>query len=153
MVQRAVLDSNALDRVLDSPDLNVQVVAAVEADQVRLLYTHVTIDELAKIPDARMQRRADLLAWVTTFASPVPTGGFVLDVSRLDMGRIGDATGVIPYLQSAQGDHTLDALIGATAKYEAAYLLTYDKRLSNRAAAHGIAVCTWESLLEEIDTS
>lgn len=66
----------------------------------------------------------------------VPTGGFVLDVSRLDMARLADASGVIPYLQSDRGDHTLDALIGATALYERAFLLTYDKRLASRAASN-----------------
>jgi hypothetical protein len=112
MVVTAVLDSNAVDRILDSPDLNGRVATAVQSQGLRLLYSHITIDEIAKIPDVRQQRRTDLLSWVTTFCSPVPTGGFVLDRSRLGMARLGEANGVIPYLQSDKGDHTLDALIG-----------------------------------------
>lgn len=147
MAITAVLDSNALDHVVDSAELNGRVAAAVQSGRVRLLYTHVSVDEIAKIPDAKQQRRADILSWLTTFCVPVPTGGFVLDVSRLDMARLADASGVIPYLQSDRGDHTLDALIGATALYEQAFLLTYDRRLASRALSNGIDVLTWEGLL------
>ncbi len=150
MTLTVVLDSNAVDYIVDSPDLNGKVVAAVQAGRIRLLYSHITIDEIAKISDAKQQRRADLLSWLTTFCSCVPTGGFVLDVSRLDMARLAGATEVVPYLQSDRGDHTLDALIGATAHFEGANLLTYDRRLANRARAQGIDVNTWEDLLDEV---
>jgi hypothetical protein len=151
MAISVVLDSNAVDHMVDFPDLSGRVVAAVHSGRVRLPYTHVSIDEIARIPDSKAQRRADILSWLTTFCVPVPTGGFVLDVSRLDIARLPDASGVIPYLQSDQGDHTLDALIGATALYEGACLLTYDKRLISRASSNGIEALTWDALLEKAE--
>lgn len=74
MVITAVLDSNAVDHVVDSAELNGRVAAAVQSGRARLLYTHVSIDEIARIPDAKQQRRADILSWLTTFCVG-PDGG------------------------------------------------------------------------------
>jgi predicted nucleic acid-binding protein len=148
MVVTAVLDSNAVDPLLDSPDLNQRVVAAVGAENLRLLYTHVTVDEIAKVGDP--VRRADLLALLTAFAHPVPTSDFVVGVSRLDMARVSGEDSQIDAVRSPHGKHTNDALIACTARYESAYLVTYENRLTNRAQAVGVKVKKWDDLLDLI---
>lgn len=148
MVVTAVLDTNAIDRVLDSPDLNLQVTGAVEAGHLRLLYTHVTADEISKVPDRN--RRADLLALLTAHAEAVPTEDVVADHSRLDMARLSGADSQINSLRSLIGNHTNDALIASTALYENALLVTYERRLTNRATAAGATVVTWSGLLARL---
>ena len=141
----AVLDSNAVDALLDQPDLSDRVAAAVDAGVLRLLYTHVTVDELAQVPDDA--RRADLLSLLTAYAFAVPTGDFALGASRLGMARISGEDSPIDALRSSAGRHTLDALVAGTARQEGALLVTYERRLTNRARAAGITAVTWDVLL------
>jgi predicted nucleic acid-binding protein len=148
MVLTAVLDTNAVDHLLDAPDLNLQVVSAVEGGKLRLLYTHVTVDEVARVPDAA--RRAGLLSLLTAFAEAVPTGDFVVGTSRVGMARLSGENSPIDALRSPTGGHTFDALIAGTALYEGAQLVTYERRLTNRATAAGITVVTWPGLLAQL---
>ena len=62
-MRRAVLDSNAVDSLLDLPGAYEAVRAALDAGRVELLFTHVSIDELAAVPD-------DLLLEIYTALRP-----------------------------------------------------------------------------------
>lgn len=148
MVVTAVLDTNAIDRVLDSPDLNLQVTRAVEGGRLRLLYTHVTVDEISQVPDAK--RRADLFVLLTACAEAVPTGDVVVGHSRLGMARLSGDDSPIDSLRSPTGKHTADALIAGTALDESALLVTYERRLTNQATAAGATVVTWSGLLARL---
>jgi predicted nucleic acid-binding protein len=146
-----VLDSNALDVLLEAPDLHDRVTDVLERELLRLMYTHVTRDEVAAVPDAA--RRTELLSLLTTIGELVPTGDFVVGYSRLGMARLSREDSAIDQLRSRRGDHVADALIAGTARFERGFLITYDRRLTNRATAVGIAVGTWEQLLNRLSSS
>jgi hypothetical protein len=56
-MRRAVLDSNAIDPLIDLPGAYEAVRTAIDAGRVELLFTHVNIDELAAVPDLRARDR------------------------------------------------------------------------------------------------
>ncbi|MFD9519728.1 hypothetical protein [Streptomyces sp. NPDC059979] len=54
-----VLDSNAIEPIADNPGAYEATRAAIDTGKIKLLITHVNIDELAAIPD--LGRRSLLL--------------------------------------------------------------------------------------------
>jgi hypothetical protein len=88
-MRRVVLDSNAVDPLIDLPGAYEAVQAAVDGGRLEVLYTHVTIEELAATRDP--DRRSSLLLAVSALGALVPTGAFALDVSRLGLARLSDA--------------------------------------------------------------
>jgi predicted nucleic acid-binding protein len=56
------------------------------------------------------------------------TYGFVLDVSKMGLARFGESE-LRESVRSPEGNHTEDALLATTAKYEDAVLVTEDRRL------------------------
>jgi hypothetical protein len=147
-MRRAVVDSNAIDPLIDLPGAYEAVRAAVDTGQLELLYTHVNIDELAATQDP--ERRSHLLLVLVDLGRLVPTGAFALDVSRLGFARLYDDVDVIEALRSGNVDHTRDALIAVTAIYEASALVTNEKRLTARARDRGIEVLSSRELLAEL---
>jgi predicted nucleic acid-binding protein len=125
-MRRAVLDSNAVDPLLDLPGAYEAVLTALDAGRVELLFTHVNIDELAAVPD--LDRRSRLLLTLVDIGRLVPTGAFALDVSRLNFARLNEDIDVVEALRSGNVDHTRDALIAATAIYEGCALVTNERR-------------------------
>ena len=150
-MRRAVLDSNAVDPLIDWPGAYEAVRAGLDAGRIELLFTHVNIDELAAVPD--LDRRARLLLVLVDIGRLVPTGASAFDVSRLNFARLYDDVDVIEALRSGNVDHTRDALIAATALFEGCALVTNEKRLAARARDRGIEVLTTLDLLTELGFS
>lgn len=142
----AVLDSNAVDALADEPELYERTLAAVQSGRLRLLWTHVTVDELAVIPD--VERRCRLLCVGASLAILVPTGTTVLDYSRLDFSRWGsddDADGLEAF-RAGNLKHTRDALISSTARFEGAAVCTRDRDMASRSERNGLEVVRPEDL-------
>ncbi|MFD9221036.1 type II toxin-antitoxin system VapC family toxin [Streptomyces sp. NPDC060064] len=138
-MQRAVLDSNAVDPIIDLPGAYSVVSAAVDEGRVELLITHILEEEVAATPDP--ERRAKLQQ-VLGLGRPVPTGAFVFDVSKFDLAAWGDNEPSVEALRSGNIGNTNDALIGITADSEQATLVTKDDRLTKRARELGLEVLT-----------
>jgi hypothetical protein len=121
---RVVLDSNALDVLSNDPYLYTAVREAIKAGRLALLWTHVTIHELADIADC--EKRGRLLLVGASLAWVVPTGSFIIGYSRLDAARLADDEDSIGFEEFRRGNlkETADALIGATAVFEHAMLAT-----------------------------
>jgi rRNA-processing protein FCF1 len=137
LTEQFLIDSDIHDRIIDVPGALDLVTKLVRNGTVRLLTTHVQADELARTPDE--QRRAALMAVPT---ERVLADGFVLGVSRLGEARLGES-GPIESLRRGNPVHTADALIGASAQYENATLVTDDRLLTTRAGEQGIPVLNW----------
>jgi predicted nucleic acid-binding protein len=137
VADRYLIDSNIHDKLVDTPGALELADQLVRRGTVSLLGTHIQADEVAAIPDPE---RARLLASVPVEA--VPTFGAVYGLSRFGMARFGDSE-QIESLRRGNPDHTKDALIAATAKYEDATLVTEDATLAKRARSEGIAVIAW----------
>jgi hypothetical protein len=145
-MRRVVLDSNAVDPLIDLPGAYEAVRAAIDCGRLDVLYTHVTIDELAATRDP--DRRSRLLATVRSLGRLVPTGAFILDVSRLGLARLSDDVEAVETLRSNNAAHSQDALIAITAAYENCALVTNEaRRLPARARERGIEVMTSADLL------
>ncbi len=147
-MRRAVVDSNAMDPLMDLPGAYEAVRAAVDTGELKILFTHVTVEELAAIPD--YERRCRLLIFLIAVGRMVPTGAFILGASRLDFGRLCDDTESIGVLTGQSAIHVRDALIGATALVDGCVLVTYDSRLTARARELDIEVLTTAELLTEL---
>ncbi|WP_110882009.1 PIN domain-containing protein [Mycolicibacterium vulneris] len=147
-MRRVVVDSNAIDPLIDIPGAYEAMRSSIEQGQLEVLYTHVNIDELAVVPDE--DRRARLLLALAALGNLVPTGARVLDFSRLNWARFGDDREALEEFRSGNIDHTRDALIAATAQYEQCELVTNERRLTNRARARGLTVITTEKLLKDL---
>lgn len=148
-MRRVVFDTNAIDPVADTPGAYETLKAAVQTGTLDVMYTHVTIDELVAIPDP--SRRARLVLVMTSLGRIVPTGQMVVGFSRLNFCRVGGEEDgeVMDALRSGSIDHTRDALIASTARFERCALVTNERRLANRSRARGIEVLTTADLLTE----
>lgn len=150
-LRRVVLDSNAVDPFIDRPGTYEIARAAIDAGRLEMLFTHVTIDELAETPD--LDRRCRLLLAVIALGQLVPTGAAAFGFSRWDHARLHDDVDVIEALRSGNIDHTRDALIAATAIYEQCALVTNETtRLPSRARERGIEVITTDDLIAEMQS-
>jgi hypothetical protein len=139
---RAVVDSNAVDHL---PEHLEAVQEAIKAGRLELLWTHVTIDELAVVPDP--DRRAWLLCLAASVCRFVSTGAFVLDFSRLDMARLNDDREAFEAFRDGNLRHTRDAIVTVTAAVENAVIVTYDGPMRSRAERRDLVVCEWSELL------
>lgn len=148
-MRRVVFDSNAIDPVADTQGAYETLEAAVRAGDLDVMYTHVTIDELVAIPD--LDRRATLVLLMAALGRLVPTGQMVVDFSRVNFCRVGaeEDEDVVEALRSGSIDHTRDALIASTARFECCALVTNERRLANRSRERGIEVLTTVDLLAE----
>jgi rRNA-processing protein FCF1 len=147
-MRRVVLDSNAVDPIADTPGAYEAMRAAVDSGHLELLYTHVNINELTRVPDEH--RRAQLVLILVALGRLVPTGSTAVDFSRLDFCRVGDDTDVLDALRSGNVDHTRDALIASTAVFEKCALVTNEHRLTKRSRERGIEVLSSSELLQEL---
>ena len=110
--RRFLLDSNVYDLLVASPEIQERVVDACEEGTVELLMTHIQVDELTAMSDTVKSGRALAIPF-----TPVATFGVVLGTSRIGLARFGDAE-LIDSVRSDEWNHTNDALLAATAKYE-----------------------------------
>jgi len=141
---RGLLDSNAVDLLVYPPERYEAMRDAVDDGRLVLLWTHITIDELAAIPD--LERRGRLLLTAISLARLVPTGAMVLDYSRWDWARLADDEEAVEAFRQGNLRHTRDALLAATAVYERCALVTADRTLTFRARARGVEVMTPDDL-------
>ena len=149
-MRRVLFDSNAIDPIADTAGAFEALKAATEAGLLEILYTHVTIDELAAISDLNRRQRLTLL--MVDLGRIVPTGAMVLGVSRLNFCRLGadGGEGMLEALRSQNIRHSPDAAIGITAHVEGCALVTNDERLAKRAAGVEIETLTTQALLDEV---
>lgn len=147
-MRRVVVDANAIDLFIDLQGAEEFVRSSVDHGQLEVLYTHITIDELAATPD--QERRSRLLLLLVGLGHLVPTGAFVLGFSRLGYGRLTSDGEALEAFRSGNVVHTRDALIAATAQYEQCALVTNDRRLTNRARERGVEVIMPEDLLADL---
>lgn len=134
-----VMDSNSVDS-LKEPGRFEQWSGAVESGQLRLLWTHVTIDELCEIGD--VDQRAHLITLGAAVCHLVATGAAVFDFSRYNFCRFGDDEEAFEELRAGNIKNTRDALICSTAAFEKCPLITRDTRMTKRALRRGIDVWT-----------
>jgi len=143
MNRRCLLDSNVVDELLARPDLRRHFQERVVAHNLEVFVTHVQWDEVAATPSSAS--RADLLTVLRTIgATEVPTSGFVIGVSRLDMARLTsseDAARHRAYVGRSTR-RSRDALLLATAEREGLVFVTQEVKPRNlaRMRAHFPAV-------------
>lgn len=145
---RVVLDANALDPLIDQPGAYDFLELAIAEMRIEVLYTHVTLDELAEVPD--LERRRGLLLAMVALGRLVPTGACVADFSSAGHARAHDDPEAVEAFRLGNLKHTHDALIAATAEFENAALVTADRRLTARAQARGVRVRTMTALLKAL---
>jgi hypothetical protein len=147
-MRRVVVDANAIDPIVDLPGAYEVMRSSVDQGQLEVLFTHITIDELAATPDE--DRRSLLLLLLVDLGHLIPTGAFVLGFSRLSFARLTSDGEAVEAFRSGNIDHTRDALVAATAQFERCALVTSDQRLTNRARERGVEVITPDDLLAEL---
>jgi rRNA-processing protein FCF1 len=147
-MRRVLLDSNALDPVINTFGAYEALEGAVNSAKLEVLFTHVTIDEIAATPD--LDKRQWLLNLLVFLGRPIYTSGTVFDFSRLNFCRLmADDDDTFEPLRSKSIKHSRDALIAHTALNERCTLITNEKRLAARARDQGVEVLTTVELLGE----
>lgn len=149
VMRRVLLDSNALDPVLDVPGAYEALEEAVSSARLEAFYTHVTVDEIAATPD--LEKRQWLLNLLVFLGRPVCTSVTVCDVSRFNFCRLSDDDDIFEPLRSRSHKHSRDAVIAHTALTERCALITNEKRLAARARDQGVEVLTTVELLAEFE--
>lgn len=138
--ERYLIDSNIFDKLADDEATLKVATRLVESGHVVFLSTHVQADEIARTPDPDRLHRL-----LSVPVEEVPTYGFVVGYSRIGMARLSESE-PLESLRGGNLDHTEDAMIGATAQFEGATLVTEDRTLRSRAQKQGIAVIGWSEL-------
>jgi hypothetical protein len=135
-----MLDTNAVDVLSATDGLSEALRPLVEAGELDILWTHITIDELLDIThDAELRNR--LVNTGAQLARVVDTVGFVLGVSRLGMATLGPAEPIADYRGDSSSDNNLkDALIVIAAQHGADAVVTNDTRMIPRCRARGMRV-------------
>jgi rRNA-processing protein FCF1 len=146
-MRRVLLDSNALDPLTQFGAFEA-LEQAVRSAKLEVLFTHITVDELAAIPG--LEKRQCLLNLLVFLGRPILTSGAVLDFSRLNFCRVmSDDDNTFESLRSGNIKHSRDGLIAHTALNEGCALITNEKRLAARARDQGVEVLTTAELLAE----
>jgi hypothetical protein len=147
-MRRVYLDSCAVDPFLGVNGALDRAKAAVVGDQLEVLFSHVTLDEVAATPDS--DRRGALLLVLFELGTLVPTGAVIWDFSRWDHARwINDAEAFEEF-RVGNIKNTCDALHAATAQFEDCELITVDEKLTKRARRRGVVVTHPTDLLRDI---
>lgn len=147
-MRRVLLDSNALDPLLTQSGAFEVLDQAVSSAKLEILFTHITVDEIAATPD--LEKRQWLLNLLVFLGRPILTSGAVADFSRLNFCRVmADDDDTFEPLRSGSIRHSRDALIAHTALNEGCALITNEKRLAARARQQGVEVLTTPKLLGE----
>ncbi len=148
-MRRVLLDSNALDPLLTRSGAFETLDQAVSSGSLEVLYTHITVDEIAATPDLETRQR--LLNLLVFLGRPILTSGAVANFSRANFCRVmSDDDGTFEPLRSGNIKHSRDALIAHTALNEGCGLITNEKRLAARARDQGVEVLTTTELLAEL---
>ena len=127
-MKRIAVDTMIVTRIANTPGLVEKVLAS--APRLRLVTTHITRDQLEAIKEPADRERL-LTVYDSLPKEDVATGGFVLDVSRLDEAELCDEKSALTLEQlTTKGQGGIhDALIGLTARVKVGVLVTDDKEL------------------------
>jgi predicted nucleic acid-binding protein len=139
---RFVLDSNIYDHLIETPELQRQVIDAHQRGEVEFLMTSIQLDEITEVPDGTRRNAMAAIPFVVT-----PTYGIVLGLSKPGLARFGESE-QLDAIRSQHRNHSEDALLATTAKYEEAVLVTEDQRLAKRARELGVEVWGAKRLVE-----
>ena len=137
MTESFLIDTNIGD-FLWNEDIIEKVNALIEEEKIRILVTHIQIDEWSNIPEEGKRSEIMDIGW-----EKIPTSGAVLDVSKFDNCRLGDGSAgglsieVIRNQKDGEYTHTEDSLIASTAERDADCLVTEDRRLRNQVEKKG----------------
>lgn len=126
-----MLDSNAIDSIVDDKSLYDCVVAAINDGKLTLYITHIQDDEIKDTPERKAEKRSNLQSFIKIYCTSIATRGFVIGVSTLGEAAIYDGEEIDAI---CNGDVKMmhDALIAATANCDADYLVTNDDKLIKR---------------------
>lgn len=140
------MDSNALDPLMTLPRAYEVLRAAVDSGDLEIVFTHVTVDEMAAIPD--LKKRQHLLVLLIDLGRMIPTAGMCAGFSRANFCRaMDDGDLAFEMLRSGSIGHSRDSLIAHTALVEECTLATNEKRLTARARDLGVKVFATLDLL------
>jgi predicted nucleic acid-binding protein len=137
--QPFVIDSNIFDKIADERGAASLVGRLVGRNAIELLVTHVQIDEIVATPDAA--RRKHLLS--SAPYREVPTHGALYDASKYHKARYTSKPVERDIAAIQRRNKAKDALIGTTAKWDGATLVTEDDDFAQDATAQGVAVLKW----------
>jgi len=145
-----MLDTNIVDQLAEDRALVAKLGHAVRAGNLRLLLTHLQIDEVLEMKAEKRAKRASLLQVLTSLpAERVPTYGFLLDRSRLDHAMLASDNHAALFTALTRGNprHHEDVLILLTAAWFYADLVTENtKDLAKMAARIGVTVLDTQGL-------
>lgn len=139
-VLTAVIDSNVLDYVIADPARFERWRRAVAGGRLTLLWSHVTRQEIAQVPD--LTKRLALQTAGETLCDNVATGATILGVSILGQSRLSDDIEGFEAHRKGSANNTNDALIAFTAQIDGTTLITNDARMAARARGQGVQVLT-----------
>ena len=79
-----MIDSNAIDVIADDgSDSFATLKSSVDAGDLDLVWTHISVEELLRVADE--DRRARLILTGIQLARLVPTSNLIADISRFDL--------------------------------------------------------------------
>ena len=145
-----MFDTNIFNRILDG-----QVEIDSWADKAQFFVTHIQWDELNATRN--LSRKGKLIRVFQTIApSNVPTESSVLDVSRLDMAKLGVEDNLYEKVKrdldamKRKPNNCQDALIAETAIMNGFTLVTDDKDLLQVTQSHAGAAKSFSGFIEEL---
>jgi predicted nucleic acid-binding protein len=134
---RFMLDTMIFNHIVDDPAFAMVVRNAAHSGSITIVSTHIQEDQIADNPDDEKREAISRIP-----RTVVPTTGFALDVSRLDMARFAndETSATIERMGQRHLKNTKDALIAASARDEADAIVTDDKTLRKRIRREGLNV-------------
>lgn len=150
-----LLDNHVYDVLVETPERAHLVAALHGTHEIELLMTHIQVEEISANPRTLVDAIGQLELRVADVVLGLPytvceTYGMVLDVSQVGLARFGEPD-LLDAVDSERGNHTHDALLASTARYENAVLVTNDRRLTNRAPSIGVKVWSVERFVAYVD--
>jgi predicted nucleic acid-binding protein len=135
------IDSNIFDKIVDEPGAFALVTRLVGRGAIELLVTHVQIDQIAATPNEGWWKK---LLRVVPLCRVVPTHGSIYGISKYGKARYTSEPVGRDIAAIQRRDKVKDALIGATAKWDGATLVTEDDDFAQDATGQGVAVLKWQ---------
>jgi hypothetical protein len=149
-----MLDTNVVDKLVADGALVDRLQRLVGDGQVRLLFTHLQVDEVMETPESNPKRQQLVNVLARLPAELVPTYGFIVGRSRLDNARLtGDqGAALIERLRGPDRKHTEDAVIATTAWKDGATFVSAETRggAVKRARREGISAMTFDEFAAHI---
>ena len=143
LMVKYMIDSNIWDSVFTKFEVQLLLETLVARDKIRLFGTSIQDMEISAAPEAT--KLQDLIEKLQL--QKVPSSGFILDFSRLDVDRFGPESS---RWVDEHGKNHRDQVIGQTAEKIGATLVTNDKRLRKRAQSLEYPTRDFEEFLEEL---